>query len=177
MAEKVTKRPNEDKSAKPKRASSVARKSPAAEAAVPEAPAAVPVPKPVMATVDLLEPKKKVKRAEGTQKAPLKPFVVPIAATGILAPVAPAKIAEPPAPVAPEPAAAEEPVGEPESDKKVLHLKPPIIVKDLAEQLGLKPFQLIKDLMALQIFANINQTVEPDIAAKVCELHGFVFER
>ncbi|MEI8312485.1 MAG: translation initiation factor IF-2 [Verrucomicrobiota bacterium] len=181
MAEKVTKRPNEDKAAKPKRASSVTRKSPAAEAAVPEAPVAVPVPKPVMATVDLLEPKKKVKRAEGAHKAALKPFVVPIGATGILAPVAAAKIAEPPAPVAPEPTAAvepsEEPAGEPASDKKILHLKPPIIVKDLAEQLGLKPFQLIKDLMALQIFANINQTVEPDIAAKVCEVHGFVFER
>ena len=76
-----------------------------------------------------------------------------------------------------EPAAAGEAAGEPAPEKKILHLKPPIIVKDLAEQLGLKPFQIIKDLMALQIFANINQTVEPDIAAKVCELHGFVFER
>lgn len=177
MAEKVTKRPIEDKAAKPRRASSVARKSPAPEAAVPETPAAVPVPKPAMATVDLLEPKKKVKRVEGARKPALKPFVVPIGATGILPSVAPAKIEEPPAPVLPEPAVAEEPAGEPVPDKKILHLKPPIIVKALAEHLGLKPFQIMKDLMDLQIFANINQTVEPDIAAKVCEVHGFVFER
>jgi len=137
------------------------------------APAVAPTPKPVMATVDLLEPKKKVKRVVGTGKAPLKPFVVPLGEAGILPPVA--KAVEPPAPA--EPAAPEEPAGDPEAEKKVLHLKPPIIVKELAEHLGLRPFHLIKDLMTFQIFANINQTIEPDVAAKVCELHGFVFER
>ncbi|MFA7234759.1 MAG: translation initiation factor IF-2 [Terrimicrobiaceae bacterium] len=171
MAEKVTKKPTEDKAAKPRRASSVARKSPPSEPEVSETPA--PAPKPVMATVDLLEPKKKIKRAEGAHKPALKPFVVPIGAAVVLPPVA--KIEEPPAPT--EPVVEEEIDAEPELGKKVLHLKPPIIVKDLAEHLGLKPFQIIKDLMALQIFANINQTVEPDTAAKVCELHGFVFER
>jgi translation initiation factor IF-2 len=64
-----------------------------------------------------------------------------------------------------------------DSGKKVLHLKPPIIVKNLAEQLDLKPFQLIKELMALSIFANLNQTIEPDVAAKICDMHGFVLER
>ena len=176
MAEKVTKKPNEDKAAKPRRGSSVMPKSPAPEAAAPEAPA--PAPKPVMATVDLLEPKKKVKRVEGAHKPSLKPFVVPLGAAGILPP--PAKAAEPPAPATPEtpaPPAAEESPVDLEADKKILHLKAPIIVKELAEHLGLRPFHLIKDLMSLQIFANINQTIEPDVAAKVCELHGFVFER
>jgi translation initiation factor IF-2 len=36
---------------------------------------------------------------------------------------------------------------------------------------------VIGDLMKLNIFANLNQSVEPEVAAKVCELHGFVFER
>ncbi len=177
MAEKVTKKPTEDKAAKPRRASSVTRKSPTTEAAVPEVPDAAPAPKPVMATVDLLEPKKKVKRVEGVRKPALKPFVVPLGAAVVLPQAV--KAEEPPAPVDPEPvaAAADETPADAEPDKKVLHLKPPIIVKELAEHLGLKPFQIIKDLMALQIFANINQTVEPDVAAKVCELHGFVFER
>jgi len=178
MAEKVTKKPNQDKAAKPKRASSVTPKSHASDAASSEAPAPAPAPKPVMATVDLLEPKKKIKKVEGAHKPSLKPFVVPLGAAGILPPAA--KAAEPPAPATPEapaPAAAEEAAGDPESDKKILHLKPPIIVKELAEHLGLRPFHLIKDLMTLQIFANINQTLDPDVAAKVCELHGFVFER
>lgn len=60
--------------------------------------------------------------------------------------------------------------------KKIIHIKPPIIVRELAQQLGLKPHQLIAELMGFNIFANINQTIEPDIATKICENHGFVFE-
>ena len=64
-----------------------------------------------------------------------------------------------------------------ETDLKVIHIKPPIIVKDLAERIGLKPFMLIKDLIELDVFADTNKSIEPDIAAKVCEKHGFVFEK
>lgn len=180
MAEKVTKKPTEDKAAKTKRTTSVPRKSPS----IPEAPAEVPSapvePKPVMATVDLLEPKKKVRKSDAGRKAPLKPFLAP-AGTPAPAPTrepAAEASAEPAAEV-PGPAAEESAAGAAaeEPRKNVLHLKPPIVVKELAEHLGLRPFQIIKDLMTLQIFANINQTVEPDIAAKVCEIHGFIFER
>jgi translation initiation factor IF-2 len=66
---------------------------------------------------------------------------------------------------------------EPESGNKVIHIKPPIIVKQLAVELGLKPHQLIAELMTFNIFANINQTIEPDIAAKIAENHGFVLEK
>jgi len=57
--------------------------------------------------------------------------------------------------------------------KKCLELQEPIVVKNLATALGLKPFKIIKDLIAMQIFANINQTLNKDIAEKICELHGF----
>src|SRR6478672_8398653 len=60
--------------------------------------------------------------------------------------------------------------------QKVLLMKPPIVVKHFANELGLKPHQLIAELMTHNIFANINQTIEPDIAAKIAEHHGFVFE-
>ncbi len=77
-----------------------------------------------------------------------------------------------PAPVsvtAPEPAA--------ETDgEKVIHIKPPIIVRDLAQHIGLKPFQVIHDLMEMNIFAAIGHTIEPDVAAAICRKHGFVFE-
>jgi translation initiation factor IF-2 len=75
-------------------------------------------------------------------------------------------------PVAPEAAAEEK--AEPQN---VIHIKPPIIVKQLATALGLKPHQLIAELMNFNIFANINQTIEPDIAAKIAENHGFVLEK
>ena len=61
-------------------------------------------------------------------------------------------------------------------DDKTIHIKPPIIVRDLAQQIGLKPFQLIHDLMDMNIFAAINQTIEPDVAAAICKKHGYVFE-
>src|SRR5206468_7598547 len=60
--------------------------------------------------------------------------------------------------------------------QNVIHIKPPIIVKQLAAELGVKPHQLIAELMNFNIFANINQTIEPEIATKICETHGFVFE-
>jgi hypothetical protein len=59
----------------------------------------------------------------------------------------------------------------------VIRINPPITVKQLAAKLGIQPNQLIAELMSLNIFANINQTIEPDIASKICENHGFVLER
>ena len=65
-----------------------------------------------------------------------------------------------------------------EEAKNVIHIKPPIIVRDLATALGLKNFQLIKELMTdFNVFVNQNQTVEPDIATKIAEKHGFILEK
>jgi translation initiation factor IF-2 len=69
------------------------------------------------------------------------------------------------------------PAAEAVETQKVIHIKPPIIVKQLAIELGLKPHQLIAELMSFNVFANINQTIEPDIASKICENHGFILEK
>ncbi len=63
------------------------------------------------------------------------------------------------------------------SQQKVLLIKPPIVVKQFATELGLKPHQLIAELMTHNVFANIHQTIEPDIAAKIAEKHGFILEK
>ena len=67
-------------------------------------------------------------------------------------------------------------VSAPAGDEKTVHIKPPIIVRELAQQIGLKPFQLIHDLMDMNIFAAINHTIEPDVAAAICKKHGYTFE-
>src|SRR4029077_13144446 len=82
----------------------------------------------------------------------------------------------------PPPPLTDEAVAEPEAaadatSQRVIHIKPPIIVKQLAVELGVKPHQLIAELMTFNIFANINQTIEPDIASKIAESHGFVLEK
>jgi translation initiation factor IF-2 len=69
------------------------------------------------------------------------------------------------------------PAEEETAAQKVILIKPPIVVKQLATELGLKPHQLIAELMSYNIFANINQTIEPDIASKIAENHGFVLEK
>lgn len=63
------------------------------------------------------------------------------------------------------------------TEGNVICIKPPIIVSDLAERMGLKPFEVLKDLIELQTLVAINQAIEPEIAAQVCEKHGFTFER
>ncbi|MET0262510.1 MAG: translation initiation factor IF-2 [Rariglobus sp.] len=63
-----------------------------------------------------------------------------------------------------------------EGDIKVIHIKPPIIVRDFATALGLKPFKLISELMEMGIFASMNQAIDEPVAIKVGEKHGFVLE-
>ena len=62
-------------------------------------------------------------------------------------------------------------------DEKIIHIKPPIILKDLADKMGIKPFNIIKDLIDLEVFASLDSSIEPEIATKICADHGFVFEK
>ncbi|MDP3850954.1 MAG: translation initiation factor IF-2 [Luteolibacter sp.] len=86
-----------------------------------------------------------------------------------------------PAPPAPECAAAETSGDFAEedasADPKLIVIKPPILVPELASRLGLKPFNIMADLIKIGVFPAPNQPLEPDVAAKICEIHGFTFER
>ena len=55
-------------------------------------------------------------------------------------------------------------------------VKPPIVVRDFASLIGLKPFQLISELMEMGIFASMNQTIEEDVASKLAKSKGFELE-
>ncbi|MCU0794315.1 MAG: translation initiation factor IF-2 N-terminal domain-containing protein [Akkermansiaceae bacterium] len=92
----------------------------------------------------------------------------------IPAPAASGNGTPPPSPPAAPAAAADD---EPAGNSKLISVKPPIIVSELAALMGLKPFQLLADLIKLQVFVAPNQAIEPEVAAKVCEQHGFTFER
>jgi translation initiation factor IF-2 len=162
-------------------------KAHAAPAHTPK-PAAPPSRRAVesVSLIDKQKPQKKAEDGEEKKKTTVLPPISRIRAS-MEAPAAPPKPAAPapppPKPEAPkvdvdlatQPAAA--PVEE-EEPKNVIHIKPPIVAKELAAQLGVKTHLLIKELMEFNIFASgPNQTVEPDIASKICEKHGFVFEK
>lgn len=59
---------------------------------------------------------------------------------------------------------------------RIITLRGAVVVKDLADQLGLRPNRLIADLMQLNILASINQRVEIDIAQKIAEKYGYKIE-
>jgi len=61
-------------------------------------------------------------------------------------------------------------------DAPSIQLRPPIIVRELAEKMGRKPFQVIADLMQMGVFATVTQTIDSEVAVKVCAKHGFRFE-
>jgi translation initiation factor IF-2 len=144
-------------------------------------------------TVSLIDRKKPAKKSQGSEIKPKRTVLPPISrirasleATSVspkLSPT-PAEQAPPPQPPSTEPT--EKPPAEAGSvtsevegatEQKVLLIKPPIVVKQFANELGLKPHQLIAELMTHNIFANINQTIEPDVAARIAENHGFILEK
>ena len=109
---------------------------------------------------------------------------------------APAEIKAPPAPAPSEPVApTPEPTPEPESvdstpadespveeeqeeaeeeaQSNEICLKGQTPVKDFAEMIGLRPNQLIAELMGMNIFASITQNIDLKVAQKVGERHGF----
>ncbi len=66
--------------------------------------------------------------------------------------------------------------GDAKPEVKVIHIKPPIVVRDFAQLIDLKPFRLISELMDMGIFASMNQTIEEDVAIRLAERHGCLLE-
>jgi translation initiation factor IF-2 len=148
-------------------------------------------------SVSLIDRKKPSKKTEDSEVKPKRAVLPPISRirASLETPPTPPKPAPPTKIAAPEspptevpdtftgektaaPDATALPTAEEEAAaQKVILIKPPIVVKQLATELGLKPHQLIAELMNYNIFANINQTIEPDIASKIAENHGFVLEK
>lgn len=165
-------------------------------APAPEVPAPTPVAEnaesePAKKTVDDQkkealnlfeeEEKPKVKRTRTAEPVAVTAFP-PISklkdAGPVAGPVAAPVIALAPAPKAPVLEVPSADIEVNEAGEKIIHLKPPVIVKDLAEKMGLRPFKVIADLINLKVFvANADKAIELDVAEKVCEKHGFRLER
>jgi translation initiation factor IF-2 len=155
-----------------------------------EEPRAAAPPRHEAESLSLIDRKKPRKKAEDSEVKAKRAVLPPISRIRASLetppvpqqPVAPPKTApEEPAPTEKVAAIAEEKAEAPAeteaAPQKVILIKPPIVVKHLATELGVKPHQLIAELMTYNIFANINQTIEPDVASKIAESHGFVLEK
>jgi len=89
---------------------------------------------------------------------------------------APAKPAEKPVEGLPSTAADEAALAAQQLRDKIVVIKPPIIVKELAAKLGLKPYQIIHHLMEMNIFTSASQSLEEEVARKLSAKLGFTFE-
>ena len=76
----------------------------------------------------------------------------------------------------PRPAAPQQPKFSLPSDAQIITIKPPIVVRALAEALKQKPFAIIAELMKLKVMATVNQSIDEKIAAQVCAHYGCKFE-
>jgi translation initiation factor IF-2 len=123
-----------------------------APVAVVSAPAAAPVSKAPVAL-----PAMPGRPGAAPQKAPPLPGAGPIPVTAVMPPSSSVTVTQ---------------VG----DVKLISMKPPVIVRDFATALGMRPFQLISELMQMGIFAAITQSLDEAVAAKLAEKHGFLLE-
>lgn len=138
-----------------------------------EAPAKAPAPAaresaPKKEALDLLSPRKPARKAPAPAPAakPAEPAPAPKPAAAPAPKPAPAPAPEPAA----TPAAADD-------AGKVMNIKAPISVADLATLMNMKPFKLIAELLPMGVFANPSTTLDSDHVAALCEKHGFTYER
>ena len=59
---------------------------------------------------------------------------------------------------------------------RVIVIRLPIVVRELAAQLKQKPFRIINDLMEFGVFASVNQAIDETIARRLCAKYGFRVE-
>lgn len=156
---------------RPKAPPAAPRPSTLPAASKPQAPAASilrePAETPAAETPAVKPPAPVAPTPAGPPKPPGPPR--PPSAT---APKAPAQAAPEEAPLA----EGEEPAAAAEAVERIIHAKPPIVVRDFAGELDMKPFKLISELMEMGIFASMNQTIEESVATQLATRHGFKLE-
>ncbi len=151
------------------------KSSEAAKPAVAKPVKAVPPPPPTP----------KIKAPQAPSAAPATPSTTVAKAPASVPPPLPRQTTS--APVAPpipkgtsgpKPTPAIAPTDKPadKGDVKLIQIKPPIIVRDFAVELGMKPFKLISELNQAGGFASMNSTIEEAVAITVAEKHGFILE-
>ena len=158
---------------------------------VPSAPKSAPAVPPPAPRPAPMPPRVPAAPAPRFAAAPVPPphaapkaAPVPPAPTAGRAPAAPVPPPVPgvprvpvpaPAPVPPVPAgnASAGDAAVPAKDElRKVTMRAPVVVRDLATALDVRPFQLISALMSMGVFASLNQDLGDEIAVKVAEKYG-----
>ena len=149
----------------------------------PPKPVAKPVPvKPEKPKEERKEEKKEEKKTEVPKEEKKEPKkeekpveeVVPPVSTPV--PVQPSAPKEAVKPVHKAKQKVETPVASQPNASNLIVVQGPVVVKDFAERLGIRPNQLVAELMGMNILASLNERVDVPVAKKIAEKHGFEFE-
>ena len=65
----------------------------------------------------------------------------------------------------------------PDDPGKTIYLPDHVALRDLASAIGVKPFKIVADLMALKQFKNSDEVVDFETAAIIARKHGYRAER
>lgn len=164
-----------------KEASTVKTAIPVTKPEVSKAPALTGKAPPNAPVTPKTPPVAGVPAEKKTSSPPLPPTMAKVSSATPPKPPGPPRIPPmtPPKPAAVE-TSSETEAGEltqaAEGEARIIHAKPPIVVRDFATEIGLKPFKLISELMEMGIFASMNQTIEETIAQQIAKRHGFILE-
>ena len=66
---------------------------------------------------------------------------------------------------------------QPDDRGKTVYLLDPVVVRDLASVLQVKPFKVVADLMEMGLFKPPDETVDFETAAIVARKHGYRAEK
>lgn len=66
---------------------------------------------------------------------------------------------------------------QPAAPAKVLKIDFPIVIKDIAIKLGVKPAELLKKLLDRKVLATINQALDEESARLICGDYGYTIEK
>lgn len=69
------------------------------------------------------------------------------------------------------------PEDRPDDPGKTVYLLDPMLVKDLAGTIKLKPFQVVADLMELKLFKSADDEVDFETASVIARKHGYRAQR
>ncbi len=141
------------------------RPAPAVPPVMPKPAPAVSIPKPAPVP------------PPPAPKAPVAPPPVPAMPKAPMPPPTPSVKTAPAAPVPPAvPGTPASPAPAADAPRKKLSLRAPVVVRDLATALDIRPFRIISELMSMGIFASLNQDIKDEVAVKIADNHGIELE-
>lgn len=63
---------------------------------------------------------------------------------------------------------------EPEEPHRTIRIPDPVVVRELASVMQLKPFVVIGDLMAYDLYVTLDSNIDFATASRLCAKHGIV---